>query len=303
MTIDRRRIQGPELSVAPVIIKSSSDKKSNALVDENGNRLDGRDLEDIRKIYLKTGLISQANGSAYIELNQTKIACGVYGPRQTKFPLFSGKGTLNCELKFAPFSCLKRRQPYRDVQERDLSQLIFDALSPSVRLELLPKSTIDIFINVLENDGTTSCLAAAITCASVALADAGIEMLDLVAACSASFIGGRIFIDSNLMEEQHETGSLILSYMPSLNEVTHILQSGEVDFTLTTQAIEQCTDACNNIYSVMNNSLMESAWEWAWAPGNVGTIPGTSATAKVLPFFIYFAPILLPVPQHFRHVC
>ncbi|CAJ0903353.1 11819_t:CDS:2 [Entrophospora sp. SA101] len=54
MTIDRRRIQGPELSVAPVIIKSSSDKKSNALVDENGNRLDGRDLEDIRKIYLKT---------------------------------------------------------------------------------------------------------------------------------------------------------------------------------------------------------------------------------------------------------
>jgi len=38
---------------------------------------------------------------------------------------------------------------------------------------------------VLENDGTTSCLAAAITCASVALADAGIEMLDLVAACSA----------------------------------------------------------------------------------------------------------------------
>ncbi|CAJ0766392.1 7734_t:CDS:2, partial [Entrophospora sp. SA101] len=50
MTIDRRRIQGPELSVAPVIIKSSSDKKSNALVDENGNRLDGRDLEDIRKI-------------------------------------------------------------------------------------------------------------------------------------------------------------------------------------------------------------------------------------------------------------
>ncbi len=26
---------------------------------------------------LRTGLISQANGSAYIELGQTKIACGV----------------------------------------------------------------------------------------------------------------------------------------------------------------------------------------------------------------------------------
>ena len=60
-----------------------------------------------------------------------------------------------------------------------------EALAPSIRLDLLPKSNIDVYISVLENDGTASCLAAAITCASVAVADAGIEMLDLVAACSA----------------------------------------------------------------------------------------------------------------------
>jgi exosome complex component MTR3 len=37
---------------------------------------------------------------------------------------------------------------------------------------------------VLENDGTSSTLAAAISAASVALADAGIEMYDQVAASS-----------------------------------------------------------------------------------------------------------------------
>jgi exosome complex component MTR3 len=42
-------------------------------------------------------------------------------------------------------------------------------------------------------------------------------------------------MDSNLVEEQRESGSLVLSYMPSLNEVTHILQSGEVEAPLTTQ--------------------------------------------------------------------
>ncbi|CAG8743312.1 5155_t:CDS:2 [Racocetra fulgida] len=114
-------------------------------------------------------------------------------------------------------------------RKKDLSQLVIEALVPSIRLDLLPKSTIDIYITVLENDGTASCLAAAITCASVAVADAGIEMLDLVPASSA------IYMDSDLVEEQHETGYLILSYMPSLKEVTHILQSGDVDLALATQ--------------------------------------------------------------------
>ncbi|KAF0494332.1 ribosomal protein S5 domain 2-like protein [Gigaspora margarita] len=252
--VDRRRIQGPEVSVAPIIIKSAD--KRTCLKDEHSRRRDGRNLEDICPIFLKTGLISQANGSAFIEIRRTKIACGVYGPRQTKIPSFSGKGNLNVEIKFAPFSCQKRRQPYRDAQEKDLSQLVIEALVPSIRLDLLPKSTIDIYITVLENDGTASCLAAAITCASVAVADAGIEMLDLVPASSASYIGGEIYMDSDLAEEQHETGYLILSYMPSLKEVTHILQSGDVDLALTTQAIEQCTDACSKIYSVMINSLL-----------------------------------------------
>ncbi|RIA92922.1 ribosomal protein S5 domain 2-type protein [Glomus cerebriforme] len=257
MSGDRRRIQGPEVTVAPIIIKST-DREKIQLKDINGQRRDGRNLEDIRPIFLKTGLISQANGSAYIELRRTKIACGVYGPRQTKIPSFSGRGNLNCEIKFTPFSCLKRRQPYRDAQEKELSQLVYEALAPSIRLDLLPKSTIDIYISVLENDGMASCFAAAITCASVAVADAGIEMLDQVAACSASYIDGDIYMDSDLVEEQRESGSLILSYMPSLNEVTHILQSGKVEVSLTTQAIEQCTDACSKIYSVMNHSLLES---------------------------------------------
>jgi exosome complex component MTR3 len=61
---------------------------------------------------------------------------------------------------------------------------LVQALTPAVRLDLLPKSSIDVYVNVLENDGTSSTLAAAISAASVALADAGIEMYDQVAASS-----------------------------------------------------------------------------------------------------------------------
>jgi hypothetical protein len=58
---------------------------------------------------LKTGLVTQASGSAYIEVGKTKIACAVYGPRQLKKAAFSRNGTLNCEFKFSTFSCQKKR--------------------------------------------------------------------------------------------------------------------------------------------------------------------------------------------------
>lgn len=41
-----------------------------------------------------------------------------------------------------------------------------------------------MYVTVVESDGDAACLASAITAASTALADAGVEMLDLVAAAS-----------------------------------------------------------------------------------------------------------------------
>ncbi|KAG0363938.1 hypothetical protein BGZ54_007956 [Gamsiella multidivaricata] len=256
--MDRKRVPGPELSVAP-LVEYPLDHKRWTPQDETRHD-PKRQLEDMRPIYLKTGLISQANGSAYIELEKTKLACGVYGPRPAKRTgVFSGKGTLNCEIKFATFSCAKRRSNIR-------------ALTPAVRLDLLPKSAIDVFITVLESDGWGSCLAAAITAASAALAHAGIEMLDLVAGCSASYIqtgsisssgstsigAPQIFMDADLEEEKYEQGAIVLAYMPSLNEVTHVLQSGKAEGSIISQSVEHCVESCNKIYAVMHHALLES---------------------------------------------
>ena len=73
----------------------------------------------------------------------------------------------------------------QDAEDRSIAVQIHQALLSSVRLELLPKSTIDIFIIVIENDGIEGCIASGSVAASAALADAGIEMLGLVVSCSA----------------------------------------------------------------------------------------------------------------------
>ena len=170
---------------------------------------------------LKTGFIKQANGSAYIETEHTKIACAVwvacnshvtqggeldflfsYGPRQSKSSAYHEVGRLSVEVKFTPFSSLVRRVPIRvrrlghygspsfysiifqDAEDRTIANLVQQALTPSVRLDLLPKSVIDIFITVIECDGIESCVAAATVATSTSLAKAGIEMLGLVVSCA-----------------------------------------------------------------------------------------------------------------------
>lgn len=62
---------------------------------------------------------------------------------------------------------------------------IHQAILPSVRLETLPKSTIDIFITIIEADGIEGCIASGSVAASAALADAGIEVFGLVVSASA----------------------------------------------------------------------------------------------------------------------
>ena len=60
--------------------------------------------------------------------------------------------------------------------------MIEQTFTGAVLLERYPKSVIDIYVIVLEDDG--GAVGAAITATSLALANAGIEMLDLVGCCS-----------------------------------------------------------------------------------------------------------------------
>jgi len=48
------------------------------------------------------------------------------------------KGQITCEVKFAPFSCHVRRHHVQDVQEKDFSTQLLEALEPAVQLVSMP---------------------------------------------------------------------------------------------------------------------------------------------------------------------
>lgn len=66
-------------------------------------------------------------------------------------------------------------------EEKDMSSQMLSALEAAVLAHTFPKSNVDVYCLVLESGG--SDLAVCVSAASLALADAGVEMRDLVSAC------------------------------------------------------------------------------------------------------------------------
>jgi len=84
---------------------------------------------------LKTGIISQAKGSAYIEMGDTKVICSVFDPREVHNKTgYCVKGELFCEFKFASFSHRKRKLHQQDAEEKEYSLILQRALEPAVCL-------------------------------------------------------------------------------------------------------------------------------------------------------------------------
>lgn len=132
---------------------------------------------------LKTGVISQASGSSYIELGKTKVIVGVYGPRQSdRREAFREKGHISVDMKLASFATRQRGTFRQTPEEREMSALVETALEAVVLAENFPKAVLDVYITVLEAGGSE--VPCAITAASLAIASAGVDMKDIVSACS-----------------------------------------------------------------------------------------------------------------------
>ncbi|XP_058953050.2 exosome complex component MTR3 [Pocillopora verrucosa] len=257
MPVDNRRIAGPEVT-QPVIFtgRKAFDKP---LITGDGLRRDGRKTDELRPMFLRSGVVSQARGSAYIEMQNTKVTCAVYGPRESQRQQeFSERGKLTCEFKFAPFSCWQRRQHMQDSEEKELSSFIVQALQPAVCLEKFPKAQVDIYITVLENDG--NALSAGIICASLALGEAGIEMYDLVSSCSLVQKGDTSLVDPTFQETSSSDidGRVTIAFLPTMNVISGLLQDGELTQDQSIKAIKCGMEGCARIFPVLQESLVNT---------------------------------------------
>lgn len=220
-----------------------------------GKRVDGRGLEELRPIKIESGILENADGSAYVEQGMTKILAAVYGPKELhpRHLADPQRALLRCRYHMAPFSTEERRSPAPSRRDIELSKVIRNALEPAIFLEEYPRSTIDLFIEVLQSDGGTRC--AGIVAASVALADAGIPMRDLVSACAAGKVDGHIVLDLCYVEDQEGEADMPVAYMPKLGQITLLQMDGLMTREEFDRALKLAIKGCEQIYEVQREAL------------------------------------------------
>ena len=227
------------------------------LLDKNGIRCDGRKVNETRDVTIKTGVLKNADGSAYIEFGGNKILAGVFGPRDVHPKHMSNPdtGILRVRYHMEPFSVTERKNPAPSRREIEISKVVKEALEPAVMLEQFPRTAVDVFLEILQADGGTRC--AALDAASVALADAGIPMRDLVCACAAGKAADTLILDVNNEEDQAGQADMPIGYMPNLGQITLL----QLDGVLTPDEFKKCIeigiDGCKQVYEIQKNSLRE----------------------------------------------
>lgn len=227
------------------------------LIDENGKRTDGRGADELRNVKITVGPLKNADGSAFIEFGKNKILAAVYGPREVhpKHMALSDRCVLRCRYHMSPFSTDTRKNPAPSRREIEISKVMREALEPALMLQDYPRAAIDVFVEVLQSDGGSRC--AGIDAAAVALADAGINMRDLVASCAAGKIDNKIVLDINDEEDKEGGADMPVAYMPRLEQVTLL----QLDGGLTAEQFNECIDkaigGCKMVYEIQKQALMQ----------------------------------------------
>ncbi|KAF3903007.1 hypothetical protein ABW20_dc0108108 [Dactylellina cionopaga] len=304
---DRRRNNPPSHGTTPPVFLSTS---SDSIKREQPSR----PPNEIRKIFLRTGLISSVTGSSFLEIAPLKLSVSVLGPRplpRTSSTPFAAQAIITTEVKFAPFASTVRRGYLRDSSERDLGSRLYQALVGAIRRELYPKSRIEVVVTILDSEDegdevntvymeegktTTSepkfwdagraeralgvVLAGCITAASAALADAGIEMFDLVSGGVASVFvdeaGGKgkgkgsgdvinkLYVrDPSAMPLEGKTpqATCVLGYMAARDEISELWISGKLGTKNGTAEMDELVDeaiaAARSSRGVLNEAAKE----------------------------------------------
>jgi exosome complex component RRP41 len=223
--------------------KSIGDSNKGSLVaSDTKKRPDGRAFDELRPLKIEAGVLERADGSAYVEIGDNKVLAAVYGPRElhVRRLLKPNMAILRCRYNMAPFSVEDRKRPGPDRRSVEISKITAEALNPAVFLEKFPRSTIDIFIEVLQAEGGTRC--AGITAASVALADAGIPMRDMVAACAE-------------WEDKEGEADLPIAMMPRTGDITLLQMDGHLTSDEFEQALDLAIEGCKIISEAQKEAI------------------------------------------------
>jgi exosome complex component RRP41 len=225
------------------------------LIDEKGIRLDGRRVDQLRPIKIEAGVLKNADGSAYVEWGKNKVLAAVYGPREAhpRHIQDPTRAVVDVIYNMCSFSVEERVRPGPGRRSVEISKVIADAFRNVIFTEQFPRAKIDVYIEILQANAGTRC--AGVVAASVALADAGVPMMDLVPACAAGKANNQLILDLGKEEDNVGQADLPTAIVPKTGEIVLLQMDGHLTQDEFDRALQMSMNACMQIYELQKDAL------------------------------------------------
>ncbi len=225
------------------------------LLREDGLRLDGRRVDEMRPVEIKAGILPAADGSAWVKHGLNVAVAAVYGPMEAHPRKIQkqDRAVIDVRYNMAPFSTSDRIRPGFNRRSREISKVTAEALESVVLLERFPRSKIRVEIEILSAEAGTRCVG--ITAASVALADAGIPMRDMVVGIASGKIEDTVVLDLDKAEDNYGQADLPMGILPNTGEMAFLQMDGDLSVEEFNLATEYNYKAAAEIHEEMVRAL------------------------------------------------
>ncbi|SCM04972.1 3' exoribonuclease, putative [Plasmodium chabaudi adami] len=230
---------------------------------KNGNfkRINNRKNNEIRDMFIKLGENGYSDASCFYSLGNTKILCLIYGPKPDSKNTTYDKGKVLLEVKNLNMDISEAS----DKSDEDIKNLLIECISNIIILEKYPQCSITIKCLIIQNDG--GCLSAALTCISLALVKAQIQMRDMIISITINSIicpnTKRVFhlVDLDKLEEKYyrskyEMNTITLGICLNLRTVCFFHGFGSFFNNKTlAEVIGYAEGACRSLGCEIKNTL------------------------------------------------
>jgi len=231
---------------------------------EQGKRLDGRSLIDIRPITCEIGLIPRAHGSALFTRGQTQsLSATTLGTKMDEQKIEGLEGgtwkRYMLHYNFPPFS-VGEVKPMRGPGRREIGhgQLAERALKPVIPGDTEFPYTIRIVSDIMESNGSSSM--ATVCAGSLSLMDAGVPVKAAVAGIAMGLIkeDDKVAILTDILGDEDHMGDMDFKVAGTSEGITAFqmdIKIKGISFEIMREALQQAKEARLQILQIMNQTI------------------------------------------------
>ena len=253
---------------AKQIFKDLKEKVLRDEVLERGVRLDGRAFDEVRPIWIETGVLPRTHGSAVFTRGETQalVTCTLGTAEDAqKIESFEGETWKSFMLhyNFPPFSvgevAFLRGPGRREVGHGALAER---SLQPMIPAEEQFPYTVRVVSDILESNGSSSM--ASVCGGSLAMMDAGVPLKQAVAGIAMGLVmdekSGKYAVLSDIAGAEDHYGDMDFKVAGTVSGITALqmdIKVGGITTEVMRKALEQARRGRMHILEKMRDALAE----------------------------------------------